>query len=263
MTTDLDAIARDLLAVATSEHDDAVAALRPALHDDVALHNPMGNPSGPDAVLEALAATRALFAAGTWSEPVVGEGEVRFTATFAPGAVLGGAELTLRFDDDARIVEIRERLTPAGPPPPVAVDLRPFAAIVDGALDNGTTIVAAYVDADGRPQLSFRGTVQVLDDDRLALWIRDANGGMPRALAANPHLSFWYHERSTRTTFQFQGRGHVAADPQTRDTVFDHSPEREQQFDPDRTGVAIVVDVDVVTGRGPDGQVNMRRDPQP
>ena len=163
-----------------------------------------------------------------------------------------------------RIVEIRERLTPAGPPPPSPVDLQRFATLVDGALDNGTTIVAAYVDGDGQPQLSFRGTVQVLDAERLALWIRDPNGGMPpRRLTDQPPPHVLVPREQHRTTYQFQGRGHVDADAATRDTVFDNSPEREQQFDPDRAGVALVVDIDTVTGRGPEGAVDMRRDAQP
>jgi hypothetical protein len=262
MTIDLDA-ARRLLAAATSERDATDERLRAALHDDVTLASPIGEQHGPDAVLAGLATTRELFASGTWSEQLAGDDEVRFTGAFPPGSPLAAAELRLHFDDRGRIDEIRERLSPAGPPPPVPVDLRPFAVAIDGALDNGTPVVAAYVDGDGQPQLSFRGTVQVLDRARLALWIRDANGGLPRALATNPRLAFWYHDRSTRATYQFQGRGRVETDPATRDVVFEGSPTREQQFDPDRSGVAVVVDIDVVTGRGPDGPVNMRRDAQP
>ncbi|MFI5046932.1 MAG: pyridoxamine 5'-phosphate oxidase family protein [Acidimicrobiia bacterium] len=263
MTTDFDVTARDFLAAATSESATAEQALRSALHDDVHLLSPVGEPTGPDAVLETIGMFRGLFATGTWSEPRAGEGEVVFTATFPPGGPLGSAEVTLRFDDDGRIVEIRERLTPGGPPPAVPVDLDQLATEINGALGDGNTVVVAYVDGDGQPQLSFRGTVQVLDAARLALWIRDPNGGLPKALAGNPRLSFWYHDRSTRTTYQVQGRGRVDPDPQARTTVYDNSPEREQQFDPDRAGVAVVVDVDLVTGRGPAGAVNMRLDAQP
>ena len=263
MTTDFDATARTFVAAATSEDTAAEQALRAALHDDVEFRSPIGDKTGAAAVLEAIATTRGLFATGTWAEPVAGEDEVRVSATFAPGGFLAAAEVTLRFDDDGRIVEVRQRLTPAGPPTPIPVDLRRFAPAIDGALDNGTTVVVAYVDGDGQPQLSFRGTVQVLDDTRLALWIRDANGGLPRALAANPRLSFWYHDQSTRTTYQFHGTGQVDGDPAMRDTVYENSPDREQQFDPDRNGVAVVVDVDSVVGRGPEGTVNMRRDAQP
>ena len=54
--------------------------------------------------------------------------------------------------------------------------------------------------------------------------------------------------------------GRVDEDPHVRDVVFDNSPEREQSIDPDRLGVAVVVDVDHVQGRLADGPVNMTRD---
>lgn len=263
MTTDLADLGRDLVAVASTDDAGAADRLRAALGDDVSLQSPVGEQHGPDAVLDALATTRGLFASGTWSAPVVSEGTVQVSATFLPGGPLAATAFDVRVADDGRVASIAQRFTPAGPPPAVPVDLHPFAAAIDGALDSRTTVVAAYVDGDGRPQLSFRGTVQVLDATRLALWARDANGGMPRALAANPQLAFWYHDPATRTTFQFHGQGHVEDDTAVRDHVFDHSPEREQQFDPDRAGVAIVVDVDQVTGRGPDGAVHQRRDAQP
>ena len=65
---------------------------------------------------------------------------------------------------------------------------------------------------------------------------------------------------AARTFLQIQGRGRVDDDPHVRDVVFDNSPEREQSIDPDRLGVAVVVDVDHVQGRLADGPVNMSRD---
>jgi Pyridoxamine 5'-phosphate oxidase len=251
MTADLDATGRDLLAVATTDDETAADALRGVLHPDVVLRSPVGDQTGPDAVLDALAMTRGLFVTGTWSAPRAGEGQVEISATFPPGGFVAAAALIARADDAGRIVEITQRFTPAGPPEPVPLDLASFAPVVDGALGNGTTVVVAYVDDEGQPHLSFRGTVQVFDEERLALWARDAGGGLPRALPTNPRLAFWYHDPGTRTTLQFHGRGHVEHDPDVRDTVFERSPEREQQFDPERAGVAIVVDVDQVTGRGP------------
>jgi hypothetical protein len=134
-----------------------------------------------------------------------------------------------------------------------------IAHAIDGALDNGTPVIAAYVDRDGQPQLSFRGTTQVYSTDQVALWIRDPEGGLVRALSANPRLTFFYRDPATRANYQIQGRGRVVLDPRVRTVVFDNSPDREQALDPERRGVAVVVDVDRVTGRGPDGAVNMQR----
>ena len=94
----------------------------------------------------------------------------------------------------------------------------------------------------------------------MALWIRDPQGGLVRALPDAPRLSFFYRDPGRRTFLQIQGRGRVDSDPHVRDVVFDNSPEREQAIDPERLGVAVVVDVDRVQGRLANGTVNMTRE---
>ena len=50
------------------------------------------------------------------------------------------------------------------------------------ALDDKLPVTVCYVDADGQPQISFRGTAQVHSTDQLAIWARDPNGGLPNAV---------------------------------------------------------------------------------
>jgi len=248
------------LAAVTTDDDAALVGLNASLADDVALHGPLGNGVGPDAVLDGIRAVRSLFAPGTWTEPVADGDVVRVSATFPPGSVLGSATLTFRFDGDGRIVELQQRLAPGAPPPPTPVALDgAIADAIDGALDNGTPVIVAYVDGEGQPSLSFRGTTQVYGDDQLALWIRDPEGGLLRALAHNARLTFFYVDRAAGVYYELQGQGRVEPGSVERDVVFDRSPEREQALDPDRRGVAVVVNVHRVTGRGPGGRVNMER----
>jgi pyridoxamine 5'-phosphate oxidase-like protein len=129
---------------------------------------------------------------------------------------------------------------------------------IDGAFENGTPVVVAYVDEQGAPQLSFRGTTQVLGDDRLALWARSREGGLPNALAQNPRVALLYRDPTARRILSMSGRARVA--PELNETVYDRSPERERERDPERKGVAIVVDLDQVMSGGPDGVVRMQRD---
>jgi len=256
----IDAV-RAYLAAATADDDGEDAALAAVLADDVELFGPLGDGRGPQAVLDGLGTLRGLYKTGSWAEPVSDGDTVRLTATFAPGGPLGAASLAFGFDQSGSIASLRQTLTPGPPPPPVPVALdNEIGAAIDGALDNGTTVVTAYVDADGQPQLSFRGTTQAYGTDGLALWIRDRAGGLLRALPHNPRLTFWYYDSSTRTHYQIQGHGRVDDDDDVRQTVFDRSPEREQRLDPERQGVAVVVEVDRVTGRNPSGPVNMSRD---
>ena len=129
---------------------------------------------------------------------------------------------------------------------------------IDGAFENETPIVVAYVDGKGTPHLSFRGTTQVLGDDRLAFWARSPDGGLPSALDQNPQVALLYRDPSARRMLSISGRARVA--PELNDTVYERSPERERARDPERRGVAIVVDLDHVMSAGSDGVLHMQRD---
>lgn len=134
-----------------------------------------------------------------------------------------------------------------------------IADAINNALTNGNPVFLAYADESGQPHISLRGTTQVFSKDRLAVWARDANGGLPSALANNPRLTLMYRNPPERTTYIFYGRGHVEADEEIRNKVFESSPEREQQVDPERKGAAIVIEVDRVEGRTADGPFQMSR----
>src|SRR5207302_2045876 len=151
-------------------------------------------------------------------------------------------------------------MIPAPPPAETAVHLTDtIAEALAAALANGTPVMVAYVDGEGRPQLSYRGTTQVLSEDQLGLWARNPEGGIVKALPNNPNVTLFYRDPATRTNYQFHGRGHVDDTPSIRGRIFDGSPEPERNFDPQRRGVAIVVDVDAVDGRDANGPIRMRR----
>jgi len=130
---------------------------------------------------------------------------------------------------------------------------------VNGAYDGGKPIVVAYVDDDGRPHLSFRGTTQAFSPDQLAMWIREVTGGILSNLERHPLLTLLYRDQPNRTTYIFSGRGRVADDEETRRIVFDNSSEREQVKDPERLGKAIIVDLDTVQGSEGDRRFMMKR----
>ena len=117
------------------------------------------------------------------------------------------------------------------------------------ALTDGYPVVAASVDDDGQPHLSFFGTTQVLTADQLALWARNPTTSFLRRIATNPKVALLYRNSAERVTFQFHGRASVSTDEGIRRQVYDASPEVERSMDPDRAGVAVVIDVDAVRGR--------------
>lgn len=148
-------------------------------------------------------------------------------------------------------------MTNPGPTPLELTD--EIKQAVNNAYDNRTPMVVVYVDEDGQPSMSMRGTVSAWSDTQLAFWARTTSN-LPSALAARPRVTLWYRDPATRTTLQFRGTAKVDGDESFRNAVFDASPANEQAADPERKGVAVLVDLDRVDGRTPAGPVAMAKD---
>jgi hypothetical protein len=133
-----------------------------------------------------------------------------------------------------------------------------IATTINSAADRSVPLAVAYVDSSGLPNLSPRGTVQVVGPDQLALWARTS--GLPDALAVNPTVALLYQDLANHHVVAFTGCGRIIDDPGFRDRVFEGSPEREQAQDPARAGTAILIEVDSVRGRIGDEVFVMARD---
>ncbi len=118
---------------------------------------------------------------------------------------------------------------------------------VNGALMAGNPVIVASVDAAGKPRLTFRGSTQVFSKDQLGFWARNAEGSTISSLKANPHVALMYRNGAQRFFVQFSGRARVATGTD-RDRVYDLSPEFERKADPEKKGVAVLIDLDGVEG---------------
>lgn len=248
-------------ALSSPEHD--TEALSPLLSETVVTVSALGTTEGKTAVLESFGQSpiAAFFPQGKWTEPAVDGQTARQTCTFPRGAPVGGVTVQVTLDSDGLIGSVETGVIQAAPPEPTAVELDDeIRTAIDGALGNGTPVVVAYVDDAGQPHLSLRGTVQVLDGGTLALWIRNPEGGLLKGIQGNPKLALMYRSSQPRATYQFHGRARRDDTPEVRDRVYDNSPEVERNFDPQRGGVAVVVDVDRVEGRDSRGPVRMARE---
>jgi hypothetical protein len=130
---------------------------------------------------------------------------------------------------------------------------------VNDALANGTPLVVAYVDADGGPRLSFRGSTQAYGDDQIAIWVRDPEGGLLHAIAGNPRIGLLYRDPVTRRSYRFGGRASVVDDPELSGAIYAASPAAERDRDAERRGKAVLVDLDWVEGIGAEGPFRMER----
>jgi hypothetical protein len=123
-----------------------------------------------------------------------------------------------------------------------------IAEAINGAALRGSTLALAYVKDDGSPSVSLRGSIYVHDKETLGLWARSADSGLAAAVGANPRVSLVYYaaEGPGAKYVSVAGRARVA--PEANDEVWDSIIEGERGQDPERKGVAILIDVDTVAG---------------
>ncbi len=128
--------------------------------------------------------------------------------------------------------------------------------IINGALAAASPMLVASVDKEGKPRLTFRGSIQSFGDHGVGFWARNAEGSTMENIATNPNVALMYRNAQTRQVLQLAGRARVATGAE-RDAVYDAAPEVERNADPEKKGVGVVVDLDRVEGFlgiAPDGQ---------
>jgi len=72
-------------------------------------------------------------------------------------------------------------------------------------------------------------------------------------------LLFGYFEETERGFMIFRGRAHATTNAGVREKVFQRAHEFEQGKDPERKGVAVIVDLDSVDGFFGGARIEMRR----
>lgn len=149
-------------------------------------------------------------------------------------------------------------------PPPVLTELRltdGMKQAVDSAFETRRPMVIAYVDENGAPQLSYRGTTQAYSDTQLALWVRNPEGRILESIAKNATVAllFGYFEPQDRAFMIFRGQAHAEHSETVRDHVYENAPEFERNQDKDRKGVPVIVDLDSVDGFFGGARLQMRR----
>jgi hypothetical protein len=144
---------------------------------------------------------------------------------------------------------------------PDPVDLTgEIAAAIDGAALRGNPLSLAFVRDDGSPSVSFRGGAYVYGPAQLAIWVRKRDSGLAAAIAERPRVSLAFFEVDGPGAryLAIEGRARVASELDQE--VYDGIIEGERGQDPERKGVAVIVDVDSVAGAGADGFFQQARD---
>ncbi|MGH2366161.1 MAG: hypothetical protein ACRDGF_05540 [Chloroflexota bacterium] len=191
-----------------------------------------------------------------WSAPEPAGNGLKVTANLG-GGLLSSATLTFSFNAADQIVRV-EQVNAPGTPGQATDHMPDFVqGVVNSALANNRPLIVAYTDDNGAPNLSFRGSTQVFSDHQLSIWVRHANGAMATTLRKNPRMTLMY--RDPPATLTFQGVAHFDTSDDVRNRVFDLMPEVEQAHDWGRTGAALIIDLERVSGNTPRGGVRMER----
>src|SRR5262249_39607131 len=106
---------------------------------------------------------------------------------------------------------------------------------------------------------SFRGSTHVHSPTELAIWVRNPEGGLNKALEKNNKISIMYRNPQTRANLQFRGEGRIESSQAVRDEVYSASPEREQAADPEKKGLALVITLSRVDGMVPPTRYAMKK----
>ena|SRR5438105_24534 len=113
------------------------------------------------------------------------------------------------------------------------------------ALTDRMPCLVATAAADGRPDLSYRGSMMVFAEDHLAFWER-AKGETLANLEENPHVAVLYRNPQTRVGWRFYGVAEVLSDGDVRVAIMERTNPFELAQDPDRTGYGVLIRVDRV-----------------
>jgi hypothetical protein len=118
--------------------------------------------------------------------------------------------------------------------------------LIDNALANGCPCVLATVSKDGEPDIGYKGSMMVFDNESLAYWERTRRQHLNNVLE-NPKVVVLFRDPKTRLNFRFHG---VATDHQEGriwEQVMSRTVKEEIDKDPERKGAAVVIRLDKVT----------------
>jgi general stress protein 26 len=124
--------------------------------------------------------------------------------------------------------------------------------LVDNALANGSPCILATVSADGEPDIGYKGSMMVFDNESLAYWERTKRVHM-KNVKENPRVVVLFRDAKTKAAWRFHGTATLHESGSIRDQVMARTVKDELDKDPERKGAAVVIRLDKITNMG--GQV--------
>jgi predicted pyridoxine 5'-phosphate oxidase superfamily flavin-nucleotide-binding protein len=129
--------------------------------------------------------------------------------------------------------------------------------LIDNALANGSPCILATASSDGEPDIGYKGSVMVFDDESLAYWERTRRQHL-KNVTENPKVVVLFRDNKTKVAWRFHGDAKVYNEGPVRDQVMARTVAAELEKDPEHKGAAVVIKINKVTNMG--GQVLQSRD---
>jgi general stress protein 26 len=124
--------------------------------------------------------------------------------------------------------------------------------LVDNALANGSPCILATVSADGEPDIGYKGSMMVFDNESLAYWERTRRVHL-KNVKENPRVVVLFRDAKTKAAWRFHGTATLHESGPIREQVMARTVKDELDKDPERKGAAVVIRLDKITNMG--GQV--------
>ena len=141
----------------------------------------------------------------------------------------------------------------------MTIDLTEYAEAINNALTDGTFCVLATCGDDG-PDIGFKGSMQVFDQDHLCYWER-TRGGHLANLLSDPGVAVMYFSRERGKYLRMYGDAELHEDGAIREQIMFRTPAPELEKDPQRQGIGVLIRVDRLVE--PFGGVKQEREGQP
>ena len=132
-----------------------------------------------------------------------------------------------------------------------------MSELFETALADGFSCLLGTASKDGQPQISPKGSVMVYDDETLAYWERARRSGLEN-IKDNPNVVVYYSNQDKRVRWRFYGTATVHEVGPIREEVMGRTVQVELDRDPERLGVAVLIQIDQVGELS--GNVLQRRD---
>jgi hypothetical protein len=125
----------------------------------------------------------------------------------------------------------------------MSIDLTPYADAIDHGLAEGSFCVIATQGAEGIPDIGYKGSVQVFDQDHLSYWER-THGGHLANLRKGSGVSVLYFNRERGMYLRLYGHATLYEDGPTREQIKARTPAPELERDTEGTGIGVLIRVD-------------------